>query len=135
MKRNDIQALRGFAVLAVLLYHLQIPLFKGGFLGVDIFFVISGFVITERLARGEGSINTQLLDFYKRRAKRILPASLFVIALTAIAVRIFLSPLSWHRFGLDGIATTFFAGNLRFAVQGNDYLSQSMSPTPYLHYW
>ena len=135
MKRNDIPALRGFAVLAVLLYHLQIPLFKGGFLGVDIFFVISGFVITERLARGEGSISTQLLDFYKRRAKRILPASLFVIALTAVAVRIFLSPLSWHRFGLDGIATTFFAGNLRFAVQGNDYLSQSMSPTPYLHYW
>jgi peptidoglycan/LPS O-acetylase OafA/YrhL len=135
MKRNDIQALRGFAVLAVLLYHLLILRFKGGFLGVDIFFVISGFVITERLARGNGSVRSQLMDFYQRRAKRILPASLLVIILTAICVRLFLSPLSWRRFGFDGIATTFFAGNLRFAAQGNDYLSQSMSPTPYLHYW
>jgi len=135
MKRNDIQALRGFSVLAVLLYHLQILRFKGGFLGVDIFFVISGFVITERLARGNGSVRSQLIDFYQRRAKRILPASLLVIILTAICVRLFLSPLSWRRFGFDGIATTFFAGNIRFAAQGNDYLSQSMSPTPYLHYW
>jgi len=135
MKRNDIQALRGFSVLAVLLYHLQILRFKGGFLGVDIFFVISGFVITQRLARGEGSARSQIIDFYRRRAKRILPASLLVITLTAICVRIFLSPLSWSRFGFDGIATTFFAGNIRFAAQGNDYLSQSMSPTPYLHYW
>ena len=122
MKRNDIQALRGFSVLAVLLYHLQIPRFKGGFLGVDIFFVISGFVITERLARGNGSVRYQLIDFYQRRAKRILPASLSVIALTAICVRLFLSPLSWRRFGFDGVATTFFAGNIRFAAQGNDYL-------------
>ena len=135
MKRTDIQALRGFSVLAVLLYHLQILRFKGGYLGVDIFFVISGFVITERLARGEGSIRVQIIDFYKRRAKRILPASLFVILLTSIAIRLFLSPLSWKRFGLDGLATTFFGGNFRFAAQGNNYLIQSMSPTPYLHYW
>ena len=135
MKRSDIQALRGFAVLAVLLYHLQISPFKGGFLGVDIFFVISGFVITQRLARGEGSIKAQILDFYQRRAKRILPASLLVIAFTALAMRLLLAPLAFKRFGLDGIATTLFAGNIRFAVQGNDYLNQSMSPTPFLHYW
>jgi peptidoglycan/LPS O-acetylase OafA/YrhL len=115
MKRGDIQALRGFSVLAVLFYHLQISSFKGGFLGVDIFFVISGFVITERLAHGQGPMGTQLINFYKRRAKRILPASLFRSSvLTAICVRLFLSPLSWHRFGFDGIATTFFAGNIRF---------------------
>ena len=52
MKRTDIQALRGFSVLVVLLFHLQISTFKGGFLGVDIFFVLSGFVITQRLAHG-----------------------------------------------------------------------------------
>lgn len=135
MKRSDIQALRGFAVLAVLLYHLQIGRLKGGFLGVDIFFVISGFVITQRLARGEGSVRVQILDFYQRRAKRILPASLLVIALTALAMRFYLAPLAFKRFGLDGIATTLFAGNIRFTMQGNDYLNQSMSPTPFLHYW
>jgi len=62
MKRTDIQALRGFSVLAVLLYHLQIHQIKGGFLGVDILFVIAGFVITERLARGEGSFGRQSVD-------------------------------------------------------------------------
>lgn len=135
MKRTDIQALRGFSVLVVLLFHLQISIFKGGFLGVDIFFVLSGFVITQRLAHGEGSFRTQITDFYRRRAKRILPASLFVILLTALLTRIFLAPSSFTRFGLDGLATTFFAGNIRFAAQGNNYLNQSMSPTPYLHYW
>ncbi len=135
MKRRDIQALRGFSVLAVLLFHLQLKEFKGGFLGVDIFFVISGFVITERLSRSEGTFKSQIIDFYRRRAKRILPASLFVIALTALLARLFLAPISLKRFGFDGLATTFFAGNLRFAAQGNDYLNQSMSPTPYLHYW
>ena len=135
MKRTDIQALRGFSVLAVLLFHLQLTTFKGGYLGVDIFFVISGFVITERLARGTGGFKEQLTDFYRRRAKRILPASLFVIVLTIIAARLLLAPNSLKRFGLDGIASTFFAGNMRFAAQGNNYLNQSMSPTPYLHYW
>ena len=135
MKRTDIQALRGFAVLAVLLFHLQILRFKGGFLGVDIFFVISGFVITQRLAKGEGSFSAELIDFYKRRVKRILPASLFTIALTALLSRIFLAPISLATFAHDGVAATLFAGNFRFAGQGNDYLNQSMSPTPYLHYW
>jgi len=64
MKRGDIQALRGFSVLSVLLYHLQVTSVKGGFLGVDIFFVISGYVITERLARGSGSVRDQIIDFY-----------------------------------------------------------------------
>jgi len=135
MKRTDIQALRGFSVLAVLLYHLQIHQIKGGFLGVDIFFVISGFVITERLARGEGSLGTQIADFYRRRAKRILPASLFTIVLTALLSKIFLAPISLATFGHDGVAATLFAGNFRFAAQGNNYLNQSLSPTPYLHYW
>ena len=135
MKRRDIQALRGFSVLAVLLFHLQIASFKGGFLGVDIFFVISGFVITERLAQADGAIPNQILNFYRRRAKRILPASLITILLTAFLSWIFLAPIALAQFTHDGIAATLFAGNFRFASQGNDYLNQSTSPTPYLHYW
>ena len=135
MKRLDIQGLRGFAVLAVLLFHINPTIVKGGFLGVDIFFVISGFVITQSLARGTGSYSAQITDFYRRRAKRILPVSLVVIVLTAIATRIFLAPVDFKRFGLDAVATTLFAGNIRFAGQGNNYLNQSVSPTPFLHYW
>ena len=135
MKRLDIQALRGFAVLAVLFFHVNPTKFKGGFLGVDIFFVISGFVITQSLARGSGSLKAELTNFYRRRAKRILPVSLVVIVLTAIATRIFLAPINFNRFGLDGFASVLFSGNIRFAAQGNDYLNQSASPTPYLHYW
>ena len=79
MKRTDIQALRGFSVLAVLLYHLQILRFKGGYLGVDIFFVISGFLITrllllEVMKTGHISIS----QFYLRRMRRLLPAAVFV---------------------------------------------------------
>ena len=84
MKRLDVQALRGFAVFTVLLFHVNPAKFKGGFLGVDIFFVISGFVITQSLARGSGSLKAELTNFYRRRAKRILPVSLVVIVLTAM---------------------------------------------------
>ncbi len=135
MKRTDIQALRGFAVLAVLLFHIQVSAVKGGFLGVDIFFVISGFVITDRLARAEGTLRFQIVDFYRRRAKRILPSSLLVIILTTVMARIYLAPISFSRFRFDALWTALFAGNIRFAAQGNNYLDQTLSPTPFLHYW
>ena len=62
--RRDIQALRGLAIVSVLFYHLEFSQVQGGFLGVDIFFVISGFVITARLDRGDGSLSKQIVDFY-----------------------------------------------------------------------
>ena len=133
--RKDIQALRGFSILVVLLYHAQFGWLRGGFLGVDIFFVISGFVITTKLMQGEGPFGTQLKEFYLRRAKRILPASLLVTFLTAIFAIFLLPAISRGRFSIEALSSALFAANINFARVGNDYLNQALDPSPYLHYW
>ena len=133
--RRDVQLLRGLAVLAVVFYHAQFSLFPGGYLGVDLFFVISGFVITGRLLRSSGTLKTELLSFYQKRVKRILPSSLTVILLTTAAAPLFLAKISFTRFAQDGLASAFMGGNILFAHQHNDYLSQSLDPSPFLHYW
>ena len=133
--RRDIQALRGFSILVVLLYHAQFGWLRGGFLGVDIFFVISGFVITSKLMEGEGTFGKQIKEFYIRRAKRILPASLTVTLLTSIFAILFLPAISRSRFSLEALSSALFSANLNFARVGNDYLNQSLDPSPFLHYW
>ena len=133
--RKDIQALRGFSILVVLLYHAQFGWLRGGFLGVDIFFVISGFVITSKLMEGEGSFGKQIKEFYVRRAKRILPASLTVTLLTSIFAIWFLPAISRSRFSIEALSSSLFSANLNFARVGNDYLNQSLDPSPFLHYW
>lgn len=84
--RTDIQALRGLAVSLVVFYHANIGLFQGGFLGVDIFFVISGYLVTGIVKKGIESGNFSFREFYFRRAKRLLPAAYVVFLLTALAV-------------------------------------------------
>lgn len=133
--RSDIQALRGFSILVVLLYHAQFGWLKGGFLGVDIFFVISGFVITSKLMEGDGTFGKQVKEFYLRRAKRILPASLTVSILTAVLAIFFLPAVARSRLSLDALSSALFSTNLHFARLGNDYLAQSSDPSPFLHYW
>ena len=133
--RRDIQALRGFSILVVLLYHAQFGWFKGGFLGVDIFFVISGFVITSKLMEGDGTIGTQIKGFYLRRAKRILPASLTVTVITSLFAIFFLPAISRSRFSIEALSSALFSANLNFARVGNDYLAQAADPSPFLHYW
>lgn len=133
--RVDIQALRGFAVLSVLLYHLNFAFIPGGFLGVDIFFVISGFVITSSLLNGEGTFKQQIIAFYKRRAKRILPASLTVTLMIAIASLFFLPVYLRHRTSIQALASSLFSANLNFYREGNDYLAGAQDPSPYLHFW
>lgn len=133
--RRDIQALRGFSILVVLLYHAQFGWLTGGFLGVDIFFVISGFVITSKLMEGEGSFGRQVKEFYLRRAKRIVPASLTVTLLTSIFAIFYLPAIERSKYSIDALASSLFSANLNFARLGNDYLAQSSAPSPFLHYW
>jgi peptidoglycan/LPS O-acetylase OafA/YrhL len=134
-KRQDIQALRGFAVLAVVLYHLEFPLIHGGFLGVDIFFVISGFVITETILRSTGTLKQRLAHFYYRRARRILPAATFVAVLTFLAAVLFLPRPYFGKYVFDTISSLFMFSNAGFAYQNLDYLNQGLNPSPFLHYW
>jgi peptidoglycan/LPS O-acetylase OafA/YrhL len=133
--RVDIQALRAIAVAAVLIYHAGIPWLPGGFVGVDIFFVISGFLITTHLA--DELIRDGRLSFgrfYARRARRILPASFAVLITTIIAIFAVVPPPLAAGFLRDAVATALYVPNVGFAIQGTDYLAET-SPSPFQHYW
>ncbi|MGP9747305.1 acyltransferase family protein [Brachybacterium sp. AOP29-B2-41] len=133
--RPDIQGLRAIAVMLVLLYHSGVSALSGGFVGVDVFFVISGFLITthllESLAR-EGRI--RFGAFYAKRARRILPAALLVVLLTVLAAWIWMSPLLMQEVLRDAAATALYVPNLHFAQEGTDYLAGT-TPSVFQHYW
>ncbi|MEB4208615.1 acyltransferase family protein [Mycobacterium sp. 94-17] len=133
--RPDIEGLRAVAVIAVVLYHAGIPGLTGGYVGVDVFFVISGFLITGLLFREASTTNTVRLGrFYGARARRLLPAAAIVGAITAIGAAAVLPPLQARSVFLDGIASALYVGNYRFAARGTDYLA-SEAPSPFQHYW
>ena len=133
--RADIQGLRAVAVLAVIADHLaRWP--KGSFVGVDVFFVISGYLITGILVREFESRQTiSFLGFYARRIKRILPAALFVIGATLCATRALAGIDRYHFAAKDAIAAVPFAANWRFAHTGVNYFSEALPPSPLQHYW
>jgi peptidoglycan/LPS O-acetylase OafA/YrhL len=134
--RPDIEGLRAVAVIAVVLYHAGIPGFGGGFIGVDVFFVISGFLITGLLWREVATTNTVALGrFYGARARRLLPAAATVGIATALVVAVVLPPLQARSVFLDGIACALYAGNYRFAMHGTDYLASDLPTSPFQHYW
>ena len=119
--RPDIEGLRAVAVLAVVLFHAEVPGLAGGFVGVDVFFVISGFLITGLLWREANSTGTvRLRNFYGARARRLLPASALVGVFTLIASAVLLPPLQARTVMGDGIASALYVSNYRFALQGVD---------------
>ncbi|MGE2813814.1 SGNH hydrolase domain-containing protein [Mycobacterium heidelbergense] len=134
--RPDIEGLRAVAVLAVVLYHADIPGVSGGYIGVDVFFVISGFLITGILWREVSTENTiRLGRFYGARARRLLPAAATAGIATAIGAAIVLPPLQARSVFVDGVASALYVGNYRFARQGTDYLASNLPPSPFEHYW
>ncbi len=135
-RREDIEGLRAIAVAAVLLFHAGVPGLDGGYVGVDVFFVLSGFLITSLLISeraSEGRIS--LASFYARRIRRLLPVSTLVAVLTLAASYIWLEPVRVRTLTSDMIATAGFASNLLFAYRGADYLQSSLPPSPLQHYW
>lgn len=136
MKRRDIEGLRAIAVGSVLLYHAGFSWMQGGYIGVDVFFVISGFLITSLLVREREDMGRiSLSNFYSRRARRILPMSAVVVLVTLIASLRWLEPLRREGLGTDAIGTATFSSNLIFADRGADYLQASLPPSPLQHYW
>jgi peptidoglycan/LPS O-acetylase OafA/YrhL len=134
--RPDIEGLRAVAVVAVVLFHAGVPGVGGGFIGVDVFFVISGFLITGMLWREVSTTGgVRLSRFYGARARRLLPASATVGVLTAIGSAILLSPLELRNVLRDAIACALYVGNYRFARQAIDYLASDRAPSPFQHYW
>jgi peptidoglycan/LPS O-acetylase OafA/YrhL len=135
--------LRAVAVMLVVLGHLDVPGFEAGFIGVDVFFVISGYLITSLLAAeyvkraaangGNGSISIPM--FYLRRARRILPAALTVIVAVLVASRLLLNPLRVDQVQHDAVWTLFFGANINSINQATDYFAQLAAPSPFQHYW
>ncbi|MFC4243094.1 acyltransferase family protein [Gryllotalpicola reticulitermitis] len=133
--RQDIQGLRALAVTAVVLDHAAVPGVAGGYIGVDMFFVVSGFLITGQLLRRlrkTGRIG--FADFYARRARRILPASFTVLALTVGGVFLFVPPTLRAQAMTDAAAVALYVPNYVFAVRGTDYLANT-TPSVFQHYW
>lgn len=137
--RKDIQVLRGLAVLAIVLFHANDKVFPLGYLGVDVFFVISGFVVIPLILRiftdpaNSKAPVSNLRYFYKRRFYRLAPALAVTLVITAVAIFL-LGPISDHqRFARQGIATLLIAGNFGAYKYSGDYFSDN--PNPLVHTW
>ena len=142
--RHDIDGLKGIAILAVVFYHFfdllksahftESTLFDGGFLGVDIFFVISGFLITSSVFYKQSNNDFSLLAFYKRRCLRILPPLLFVCIFTLIIGYFLLFPEVYKELNIEVANALLFIGNFRFANSGG-YFALDSSDKLLLHTW
>lgn len=134
--RRDIQGLRAIAVLSVVAYHYQLGPFHGGYVGVDVFFVISGFVITNMLSRAADSgSRPSLLDFYATRARRILPAASVTLLATVVATYVVLGGVRGLTVAGDARAALAFLANVHFSHVETNYLLAQGPSSPVLHFW
>jgi peptidoglycan/LPS O-acetylase OafA/YrhL len=134
-KRGDIQGLRALAVGLVMLAHIGVPGFAGGFIGVDVFFVISGFLITGLLLReGADSDRISIRGFYARRARRILPAATLVLLAVTVYSALWEPAARVRDTAEDVVWSALFLANVHFAGLGTDYFADA-SPSPVRHYW
>ena len=134
--RPDVEGLRAVAIVLVVLYHVHAGLAPGGYVGVDVFFVISGFLITGQLVRELRTTGrVSFLAFYARRVRRILPAAMVTVMVTAVASALLLNPLAAKRALDDLPSAIYFGANIHFAAQGADYFNAGLSPSPIQHFW
>ena len=133
--RSEIDGLRAFAVIPVILFHGGVSLFSGGYIGVDIFFVISGYLITTILIEDINNKSFSLSKFYSRRAKRILPALFFVMIVCIPFAWAWMLPTEMKFFSNSLIAVSFFISNMFFWKEKTDYFAKSAEENPLLHTW
>jgi peptidoglycan/LPS O-acetylase OafA/YrhL len=135
-RRRDIEGLRAVAVLLVVLYHCGVPFLPGGYVGVDVFFVISGFLITGLLLdEHDRTGRIAVAAFYARRVLRLLPAAVLVVAATVVAAYRWLPPVQRPAVALDAFFTTVYSVNYHLAAAGADYLNADGAPSPLQHFW
>ena len=134
--RGDIQGLRAVAVLLVLIYHVWPSALTGGYIGVDVFFVISGYLIVGSLVKElEREGRVALLDFYRRRAKRLMPAALTVLSVVLVATVFFLPQARWEDTFFQVVSSALYVQNWYLSWASVDYLAAENAPSPILHYW
>ncbi len=134
--RGDIQGLRAVAVVLVLAYHAGVPGIRGGFVGVDVFFVISGFLITGLIVREvERTGRLDFRRFYARRIRRLLPATAVVLLATAAFTAVALPVTRWESVLRDIAASALYVVNWRLAAQSVDYQASEQASSPVQHFW
>ncbi len=134
--RKDVEGLRAIAVVMVIVYHLGFSWATGGFAGVDVFFVISGFLITGLLVKEVERTGTiSLIGFYARRAKRLFPAAATVLVATAIGSWLLVPRTRLAEVGGDLFSAAFYFINWRLAERSVDYLAEDSQPSPVQHFW
>ncbi|MBU0761607.1 MAG: acyltransferase, partial [Candidatus Altiarchaeota archaeon] len=134
MRLSTIEGLKGLAILFVTLFHLDFNSFSGGFIGVDIFFVISGFLITGSVLRDIGDNNFSLWNFYNRRIRRLFPAMLFTLGISAIVAFYTLSPQHFESYAGSVISSLFLVSNIFFYSESG-YFGIDAIFKPLLHLW
>jgi peptidoglycan/LPS O-acetylase OafA/YrhL len=132
--RPDIDGLRGIAVLAVVLYHFGVPGFTGGYVGVDVFFVVSGYLITGIILREVQRREFSVANFYERRIRRIFPALFATIAMTLVIGAVLFTPANLEDLGKSAVAITLFVSNVLFWRQAG-YFDEPAAHKPLLHTW
>ncbi|GAA3523958.1 SGNH hydrolase domain-containing protein [Aeromicrobium panaciterrae] len=133
--RRDIQGLRAIAVGVVVVFHLWPHRLTGGFVGVDVFFVISGYLITAHLLDRPPSSGRDLASFWARRIRRLLPAALLVIASTLVASRLVAPATQWAQAAKEAVASAFYVENWILVGSATDYLAAAGVPSPFQHFW
>jgi peptidoglycan/LPS O-acetylase OafA/YrhL len=132
--RKEIDGLRAIAILPVLLYHANLGVFSGGFIGVDVFFVISGYLIASLIFEEINGHRFSLINFYERRARRILPASFLVMFATLLVGWFFMDPFELKELSQSALATSLFSSNIYFTLKVG-YFDISTELKPLLHTW
>jgi peptidoglycan/LPS O-acetylase OafA/YrhL len=134
--RPALDGIRALSVVAVMLYHGLVGWSPGGFLGVDVFFVLSGYLITSLLLREWdrwGSLD--IVTFYRRRARRLLPALLLLLGAVAVWAAVVAAPNKLGRIRWDGISTLLYTANWRYVFAQQSYFDKYGDPSPFLHTW
>lgn len=133
--RQDLDGIRALAVILVFLFHIDVTLFKAGFIGVDIFFTISGFLISGIVIKQTSRGGFSFKSFYIKRATRLLPAYLFMLVIIAAVCWFIFAPLAYFDFLKSALSSTLFVSNMYFLINHSGYFTTSVNELPLLHTW
>lgn len=134
--RPDIDGLRAVAILAVVLFHAGVPGLSGGFVGVDVFFVISGFLITRKLlADAEHEPGVRLGSFWAKRVRRLVPGLVLMVVVTLALALVAESPMRWMTTATEGLWASLYVSNVVYAREAADYFGGGVAESPFLHTW
>ena len=134
--RSDIEGMRAIAILLIVAYHAGLPGFTGGFIGVDIFFVISGFLITRNLLEESSTKNSIVLSrFWARRVRRLVPGLALMVIATLIASSLIVAPFDMLEISKEGASASLYVSNIVFGFKAQNYFASNINKSPFLHTW